>query len=60
MTAALIDFSAAEARINYRKGQPTDARTPEKGREESLSEWRIDQLCKKLEEMWPEDGPAVC
>jgi len=60
MTAAVIDFSAAKARIYHRKGRSIDTRTPEERREAWLKEWRIDQLCKKLEEMWPEDGPAAC
>jgi len=57
---SVIDFTAAKARIYVKKGHAVDTRTPEGCREEWLKEWRIDQLCKKLEEMWPEDGPAAC
>lgn len=56
MTAAVIDLKAARARINLRRGRPVDERTPEQRRQAWLKEWQINQLCKKLAEMWPEDS----
>jgi hypothetical protein len=59
MTAAVIDFKAAKARICLRRGQPVNERVPDDRRNPWIDERRVEQLLAVLDKMWP-DGPAAC